>query len=112
MRGQVMPEVDMPGHLTAWGRALPHQNLTIDTGTRHGELDYGIANFASPHLLPTVLKVVKEMAELFVDELFFFGGDETACAYNECDYRDYDNQTERCPHMATERNNFTCEFVV
>lgn len=67
----------------AWGRALPQYNLTIDTGSRHGELDYGIANFASEHLMPTVQKVVDEASSMFSDELFFFGGDETACPYNE-----------------------------
>ena len=67
-------EQDMPGHMTAWGQALPEYNLTIDTGARHGELDYGIANFASPHLMPTVKKVVEEAAGMFEDELFFFGG--------------------------------------
>jgi hypothetical protein len=45
---------------------------------------------------------------MFEDELFFVGGDETACPYNECDYTSYPNQTERCPHMASERTNYTC----
>jgi hypothetical protein len=48
----------MPGHMTAWGRALPELNLTIDSGSRHGELNYGIANPASQHLIPTVTNVV------------------------------------------------------
>lgn len=82
----------MPGHMTAWGRALPEYNLTINTGSRHGELDYGIANFASKHLFPTVKKVVDETSDMFSDELFFFGGDETACPYNECVQRIYDSQ--------------------
>ena len=30
--------------------------------------------------------IVEEVAAMFPDELFFFGGDETACPYNECDY--------------------------
>ena len=47
-------------------------------------MDYGIANFASDHLMPTVQKVVDEASGMFSDELFFFGGDETACPYNEC----------------------------
>jgi hypothetical protein len=84
LRSKVVPEIDMPGHMTAWGRALPEYNLTINTGSRHGELDYGIANFASKHLFPTVQKVVDETSDMFSDELFFFGGDETACPYNEC----------------------------
>ena len=96
---RIMPEVDCPGHMTAWGLAMPELNLTINTGARHGQLDYGIANFASPHLIPMVTKVVKEVSSMFPDVLFFFGGDETACPYNECDYKEYPNQTARCPHM-------------
>ena len=45
---------------------------------------------------------------MFDDELFFLGGDETDCPYNECDYAAYPNQTERCPHMASKRTNWTC----
>ena len=58
----------------------------------------------SEHTLPTMKKIVAEAASMFEDDLFFFGGDETACAYNECDY-DNDkvpsnrNQSARCPNM-------------
>lgn len=59
---------------------------SFNAGKRHGVDAYGIANFASPHLVPTMKAIVKEVAAMFPDELFFFGGDETACPYNECDY--------------------------
>ena len=103
---RVVPEVDMPGHMSAFNLSLP--GIATDTGARHHEADYGIANFASPLLLPTVGALVAEVAGMFEDELFFVGGDETACSYNECDYRGYANQTERCPHMATAATNWTC----
>ena len=80
---RVMPEIEMPGHMSAYQLALPGLNLTIDTGSRHGQAAYDIANFASPNLLPTMAKVVEEAAGMFEDELFFFGGDETACPYNQ-----------------------------
>ena len=105
---RVMPEIEMPGHMSAYRLGLPELNLTIDTGPRHNVGAFGIANVASPHLIPTLTKIVSEVASIFDDELFFLGGDETACTYNECDYTDYPNQTERCPHMATAANNFTC----
>jgi hexosaminidase len=78
---RVMPEVEMPGHMSAYNLGLPQLNLTIDTGPRHNVDDFGIANLASPHLIPTMSAIVAEVAGMFDDELYFFGGDETACPY-------------------------------
>ena len=94
-------------HMSSYGFGLPDLDLTVDTGNHHGVEDYGIANFASPHLIPTLSAILREAASMFTDELFFLGGDETACPYNECDYTYYGNQTERCPHMAP-RNKGVC----
>lgn len=129
---RVVPEIEMPGcgihlsvltsgfrpgliafvslsrHMSAYGLGLPELNLTIDTGNHHGVAAYGVANLASSHLIPTLSTILREAASMFDDELFFLGGDETDCPYNECDYGYYKNQTERCPHMATERTNWTC----
>eukprot|EP00035_Acanthoeca_spectabilis_P010722 m.189571 g.189571 ORF g.189571 m.189571 type:complete len:649 (+) comp15111_c0_seq4:125-2071(+) len=105
---RVVPEIEMPGHMSAYGLGLPELNLTIDTGNHHGVAAYGVANLASSHLIPTLSTILREAASMFDDELFFLGGDETDCPYNECDYVYYKNQTERCPHMATERTNWTC----
>ena len=32
---RVLPELDMPGHMTAWGTALPELGITMDCGTQH-----------------------------------------------------------------------------
>ena len=82
---RVMPEVEMPGHMSAYGLGLPGLDLVVDAGPQHNVAAFGIANFASPNLLPTMTKIVQEVAAMFEDELFFLGGDETACSYNECD---------------------------
>jgi hypothetical protein len=94
--------------MSAYGLGLPDLNLTINTGDHHGVAAYGVANLASPHLIPTLSAILKEAASMFDDELFFLGGDETDCPYNECDYGYFPNQTYRCPHMATARTNWTC----
>ena len=72
---RVVPEVDVPGHMESWGLAFP--DIVISVGHRHSELEYGIANLASPQLLDVVTRVVNETASMFEDDVFFFGGGAT-----------------------------------
>ena len=37
--------------------------------------------FAAFDLIPTMSAIVAEVTGMFDDELYFFGGDETACPY-------------------------------
>ena len=62
-----------------WAFRLPELGITIDAGSLHNVAAFQIANFASPHLFPTVTAIVEEVAGMFDDELVFLGGDETAC---------------------------------
>ena len=80
---RVVPELDMPGHMTSWGRANPA--WVIDCGPKHHQLHYRIANVANPDVYRVIESVIDELAPLFPDPWWFFGGDETCCTWNTCD---------------------------
>jgi len=74
---RVIPELDMPGHMTAWGTALPDKNITMDCGTQHHIANFSQADVSNEETFVVIGKVLKEIAPLFPDRFWGFGGDET-----------------------------------
>jgi hypothetical protein len=69
MAVRIVPELEQPGHFSAYGLGLPDLDLTVDAGKKHNVAAYGIANFASPHLVPTMK--VRLLANLICSYPFF-----------------------------------------
>jgi hypothetical protein len=61
---RIVPELEQPGHFSAYGLGLPDLDLTVDAGKKHNVAAYGIANFASPHLVPTMKVRALSLAKL------------------------------------------------
>lgn len=75
---EVMPEVDMPGHLVAAIHCYPEiscEGKQIEVSTHWGILD-DIGCVGGDKLMPFVKDVIDELVELFPYEYFHIGGDE------------------------------------
>lgn len=75
---EVMPEIDMPGHLVAAIHCYPElscEGKQIDVFPRWGILD-DIGCVGGDKLMPFVKDIIDELAELFPYEYFHIGGDE------------------------------------
>ena len=64
---EVIPEIDMPGHATAFVKAFPE----LDGGHR-------TVNVANPKLYEVLETVMKELADLFPGRYLHIGGDEVS----------------------------------
>ena len=76
----VVPEVEMPGHLSAVMAAYPE--FSCDPGGGHrvwtdGGISTDVLNVANPAAVQFACDVLTELAPLFPGELFHVGGDET-----------------------------------
>ncbi len=75
---EVMPEIDMPGHLVAAIHCYPElscEGKQIDVSTHWGILD-DIGCVGGDKLMPFVKDIIDEIAELFPYPYFHIGGDE------------------------------------
>lgn len=75
---EVVPEIDMPGHLVAAIHCYPElscEGKQIDVSTHWGILD-DIGCVGGDKLMPFVKDVIDEIVELFPYEYFHIGGDE------------------------------------
>ena len=64
---EVIPEIDMPGHATAFIKTFPH----LDGGHRS-------VNPANPELYVVLETIMKELADLFPGRYIHIGGDEVS----------------------------------
>ena len=64
---EVIPEIDMPGHATAFVKAFPE----LDGGHR-------TVNVANPKLYEVLETIMKELADLFPGRYLHIGGDEVS----------------------------------
>jgi hexosaminidase len=69
--------LQMPGHMTAWGTALPELGIVMDCGTAHHQSNFSQADVSKEATFTVIEKVLKEIVPLFPDRYWGFGGDET-----------------------------------
>lgn len=72
---EVIPEIDMPGHVSSANRAYPE----LGVGDKPGSFTY---NPGKEEVYVFVANVLKEVADLFPSEYLHFGGDEVALGNN------------------------------
>lgn len=72
---EVIPEIDMPGHVSSANRAYPQ----LGVGDRPGSFTY---NPGKEEVYEFVANVLTEVAGLFPSEYLHFGGDEVALGNN------------------------------
>jgi hypothetical protein len=63
--------------MTAWGTALPHDNITMSCGYNHHQANFSQADVSNEKTFLIIRKVVSEISPLFPDVYWGFGGDET-----------------------------------
>ncbi len=77
---RVVPELDMPGHVTSWLVGYPH--LAATPGPFELRTTLGIATVAldpaSPVVAEFIEQLLREVVELFPDRYIHIGGDEVA----------------------------------
>lgn len=75
---RVIPEIDSPAHTQAWGRSPQLQNITLNCD---GEPYTGQFDPTLDLTYQVVGDVLKEINEMFIDQVVHFGGDEvtTSC---------------------------------
>ncbi|CAH8541134.1 unnamed protein product [Dicrocoelium dendriticum] len=72
---RVVAEFDTPGHSDSWGRGHPEiMTQCFDGGKPDGS--YGPINPTTPHTYEFLLSFLKEIVQVFPDELVHLGGDE------------------------------------
>lgn len=67
----------MPGHMTAWGTALPDLNITMSCGCEHHQANFSQADVSNEKTFEVIEEVITEISPLFPDTFWGFGGDET-----------------------------------
>jgi hexosaminidase len=76
---RVVPEIDVPGHASAIGRAYP-QLLAEPGSANHAERRFGIfapvLDVSSPEVTAFTAAIFKEVAAIFPDPYLHIGGDE------------------------------------
>lgn len=81
---RVVPELDMPGHTSAWLAAYPHLIARGTAAPRNARRTAGIAEVAidpeSPDTFEFVEGLIDEFAGLFPDSHLHLGGDEVHAA--------------------------------
>ena len=76
---RVVPELDMPGHVTSWLAAHPEWgfgNLKTAEPSRRFGVHQAALDPAKPAVQDAVGVLLTELADIFPDEFFHFGGDE------------------------------------
>jgi hexosaminidase len=76
---RVVPEIDLPGHASAIGRAYPH--LLAEPGSaNHAERRFGVfapvLDVSSPDVTAFAAALLKEVTAIFPDPYLHIGGDE------------------------------------
>ena len=76
---RVVPELDMPGHVTSWLAAHPEWGLGNPTAVAPSQR-FGVhraaLDAAKPAVQAAIGTLLVELADIFPDEFFHFGGDE------------------------------------
>lgn len=76
---RVVPEIDLPGHASAIGRAYP-QLLAEPGSAKHAERRFGVfapvLDVSSPQVTAFAAALFKEVAAIFPDPYLHIGGDE------------------------------------
>ena len=76
---RVVPELDMPGHVTSWLAAHPEWglgNLKDVAPSRRFGVHRAALDPTKPAVQAAVRSLLAELADIFPDEFFHFGGDE------------------------------------
>jgi hexosaminidase len=76
---RVIPELEAPGHATAWGLGMPEIVSCLDTQPFFGltvQPPAGQLNPANPKTIEVVKDIIAEWSELFPDHYFHASGDE------------------------------------
>ena len=76
---RVVPELDMPGHVTSWLAAHPEWGLgnpDAAKASRHFGVHRAALDPAKPAVQAAIGTLLAELADIFPDEFFHFGGDE------------------------------------
>ena len=73
---RVVPEIDMPGHVTSWLVAYPEWGLHVVPATRRFGVHEGCLNAADESVYAALRTLLREVADLFPDEYLHLGGDE------------------------------------
>ncbi|CAJ0956247.1 unnamed protein product, partial [Mesorhabditis belari] len=83
---RVLPELDTPGHVASWGRALPFMTSRCfdKTGKEMSDLDRGMLDVSNKKMWSALVALFKELMSLFPDKYFHLGGDETDFWMENC----------------------------
>ena len=73
---RVVPEIDMPGHVTSWLVSYPEWGLHEVGATRRFGVHEGCLNAADESVYAALRTLLREVADLFPDEYLHLGGDE------------------------------------
>ncbi len=78
---RVVPEIDIPGHVTSWLVAYPHWGTgNVEASSRFG-VHPGCLNVTDPIVLDAVDTLLAEVADVFPDAYLHIGGDEVSAKW-------------------------------
>ncbi len=78
---RVVPEIDMPGHVTNWLAAYPHWGTQPVKSSRRFGVHPGCLNVADPQVREAVRTLLAEVVDVFPDPYVHIGGDEVASGW-------------------------------
>ncbi|KAI9303584.1 glycoside hydrolase superfamily [Cunninghamella echinulata] len=110
---RVIPEIEAPGHATAWGYGIPEIVSCLNTVPYPGytvQPPSGQLNIAHPKTKQVVHAIVDEFAELFPDAYFHASGDEVVMKCWEDDRTVQDYLKKNNMSLQTLFNEFVLEM--
>lgn len=108
---QVIPELDVPGHVTSWLQAYPEWGYQPISPTKKFGVHQACLNPIDEHVFEVLQTLFEEISSVFTSRYLHIGGDEVHPAWWNNDQTTRGFMTEAGLDLAALQNRFTTRIV-